>query len=84
MPKVGIYAVKVRILNEKNIFKGVAYLGSRPTFGGKQDFKTSWIIGNILKMFIKPKFITATNVVKPKITPNIWGIVFVIPKLNAE
>ena len=35
-------------------------------------------------MFINPKFTTATKVVNPKITPHICGIVFIIPKLNAE
>jgi len=45
LPKIGIYAVKVRILNEKNILKGVAYLGSRPTFGGKQIFLEINIFG---------------------------------------
>tara|TARA_B100000686_G_scaffold267855_1_gene283158 strand:+ start:1249 stop:2166 length:918 start_codon:yes stop_codon:yes gene_type:complete len=36
IPKPGIYAVKVSIENKKNISKGVAYLGSRPTFKGKE------------------------------------------------
>ena len=42
------------------------------------------MIGYSLKMFISPKFTTATSVVNPKITPHICGIVFIIPKLNAE
>ena len=37
-PKIGIYAVKVLIENKKKIYTGVAYLGSRPTFGGKEIF----------------------------------------------
>ena len=37
-PKMGIYAVKVLIGNKKKIYTGVAYLGSRPTFGGKEIF----------------------------------------------
>ena len=37
-PKTGIYAVKVKIGNEKQIYSGVSYLGSRPTFGGKKIF----------------------------------------------
>ena len=37
-PKIGIYAVKVLIGNKKKIYTGVAYLGSRPTFGGKEIF----------------------------------------------
>ena len=36
LPKAGIYAVKVLIENKKNILKGIAYLGSRPTFKGKE------------------------------------------------
>ena len=35
---MGIYAVKVLIGNKKKIYTGVAYLGSRPTFGGKEIF----------------------------------------------
>ena len=38
LPKSGIYAVKVLIGNKKKIYNGVAYLGSRPTFGGKKIF----------------------------------------------
>jgi len=37
-PKSGIYAVKVKIGHKKKIYGGVAYLGSRPTFGGKDIF----------------------------------------------
>ena len=35
-------------------------------------------------MCIRDRFTTATSVVNPKITPHICGIVFIIPKLNAE
>ena len=35
-------------------------------------------------MFIKPKLITASINVNPKITPNIKGIVFLNPWLNPE
>ena len=38
MPKLGIYAVKILIGNKKKVYNGVAYLGSRPTFGGKKIF----------------------------------------------
>jgi len=38
MPKIGIYAVKVLIGKKKKIFNGVAYLGYRPTFDGKEIF----------------------------------------------
>ena len=36
LPKIGIYTVKVLIENNKKIYNGVAYLGYRPTFGGKK------------------------------------------------
>ena len=38
LPKSGIYAVKILIGSSKKIYNGVAYLGSRPTFGGKKIF----------------------------------------------
>ena len=38
LPKIGIYAVKVRIGHNKKIYGGVAYLGRRPTFEGKEVF----------------------------------------------
>ena len=38
LPKIGIYVVKVLIENNKKTYSGVAYLGSRPTFGGKEVF----------------------------------------------
>tara|TARA_B100000029_G_C17524516_1_gene941168 strand:- start:205 stop:1143 length:939 start_codon:yes stop_codon:yes gene_type:complete len=36
LPRFGIYAVKVSIENSNKLYKGVAYLGSRPTFSGKE------------------------------------------------
>ena len=36
LPKSGIYAVKIKIGNKRKIYNGVAYLGSRPTFGGRK------------------------------------------------
>ena len=38
LPKSGIYAVKVIIENNKKIYHGVAYFGSRPTFQGNEIF----------------------------------------------
>ena len=38
LPRIGIYAVKVLIGNKRKIFNGIAYLGHRPTFGGKKIF----------------------------------------------
>ena len=45
LPKIGIYAVKILINNEKKIYGGAAYLGSRPTFGGKNIFLEINIFG---------------------------------------
>ena len=36
LPKIGIYTAKVLIGKNKITFNGVAYLGYRPTFGGKE------------------------------------------------
>ena len=38
LPKSGIYAVKILIGKNKKVYNGVAYLGFRPTFGGKKIF----------------------------------------------
>jgi len=45
LPKFGIYAVKVLIGNKNKIFNGIAYLGYRPTFGGKEIFLEVNIFG---------------------------------------
>ena len=45
LPKIGIYAVKVSIGNKKRKYGGVAYLGSRPTFGGKKIYLETNIFG---------------------------------------
>ena len=50
----GIYAVKISIGNKKKISKGVAYLGSRPTFDGKEIFLEINIFG-IKKSLYKKK-----------------------------
>mgnify|MGYP001365349001 CR=1 FL=1 len=44
LPKSGIYAVRVMIENTK-MYQGVAYLGSRPTFSGKEIFLEINIFG---------------------------------------
>jgi len=44
-PKIGIYAVKVMIENKIYIYNGVAYLGPRPTFKGKEIFLEINIFG---------------------------------------
>jgi len=53
-PKNGIYAVKVLIGKKKKIYGGVAYLGDRPTFGGKKIFLEINIFG-IKKNLYKKK-----------------------------
>ena len=54
LPKKGIYGVKVSLENNKNMSKGVAYLGSRPTFKGKEIFLEINIFG-IKKNLYKKK-----------------------------
>ena len=56
LPKLGIYAVKVLIGNKKKIYNGVAYLGRRPTFEGKEIFLETNIFG-IKKNLYKKKLI---------------------------
>ena len=60
LPKVGIYAVMVSIENSKKKYKGVAYLGSRPTYGGKEIFLETNIFGfnkNLYKKKLKVYFL---------------------------
>ena len=47
-------------------------------------FNTSWINGYNLKMLISPTIKEIIKAVKPKVTPSMWGIVFIIPKLKPE
>ena len=56
LPKIGIYAVKVSIGNDTKIFNGVAYLGYRPTFGGREIVLEVNIFG-IKKNLYKKKLI---------------------------
>ena len=60
LPKIGIYSVKVVIGNNKKMFDGIAYLGSRPTFGGKKIFLETNIFGikkNLYKKKLKVYFL---------------------------
>ena len=45
LPKPGIYAVKVSIGDKNKKYGGVSYLGTRPTFGGKETFLETNIFG---------------------------------------
>ena len=54
LPKIGIYSVKVSIDDKKKKYGGVAYLGSRPTFGGKEIFLEANIFG-VKKSLYKKK-----------------------------
>ena len=54
LPKLGIYSVKVSTGSRKNISQGVAYLGARPTFRGKEIFLEINIFG-IKKNLYKKK-----------------------------
>ena len=60
LPMSGIYAVKVSIENNKTISKGIAYLGTRPTFEGKEIFLEINIFnfkGNLYKKKLKIYFL---------------------------
>jgi len=60
LPKIGIYAVKVSIDSTKKKYGGVGYLGSRPTFGGKEIFLEVNIFGvkkNLYKKKIRIYFL---------------------------
>ena len=45
LPKAGIYSVKTLIGNKRKKYGSVAYLGSRPTFGGRKIFLETNIFG---------------------------------------
>ena len=54
LPRTGIYSVKVSIGDKKKKYGGVAYLGPRPTFGGKEIFLETNIFG-VKKSLYKKK-----------------------------
>ena len=54
LPRKGIYSVRVSIGYKKKIYGGVAYLGPRPTFGGKEIFLETNIFG-VKKSLYKKK-----------------------------
>ena len=60
LPRTGIYSVKVSIGNKKKKYGGVAYLGPRPTFGGKEIFLEANIFGvkkNLYKKKLRVYFL---------------------------
>jgi len=60
LPQIGIYAVKILIENKNKIYGGVAYLGSRPTFKGKDIFLEVNIFGfkkNLYKKKLRVYFL---------------------------
>ena len=60
LPKIGIYTVKVLIGKNKKIWNGIAYLGYRPTFGGKKIMLEVNIFGikkNLYKKGLKVYFL---------------------------
>jgi len=60
IPRAGIYAVKVLVGNESKLRNGVAYIGSRPTFKGKEVFLETNIFNfnkNLYKKKIKVYFL---------------------------
>ena len=57
---VGVYAVKVSIGDKKSTSRGIAYLGDRPTFKGKEIFLEINIFGikkNLYKKKLKVYFL---------------------------
>lgn len=60
LPMAGIYAVRLLIGNKKKLYSGVAYIGSRPTFKGKEVFLEIYIFGikkNLYKKKLRVYFI---------------------------
>ncbi|MDA9676763.1 riboflavin kinase, partial [bacterium] len=60
LPKIGIYAVKILIGKKNKKYNGVAYLGSRPTFGGNKVFLEVNIFGiqkNLYKKRLRVYFL---------------------------
>jgi len=60
LPRVGIYAVRISMENKKKLYSGVAYVGSRPTFEGKEVFLEIFIFGinkNLYKKKLRVYFI---------------------------
>ena len=60
LPKSGIYAVKLSIGSKKRLYPGVAYIGSRPTFEGKEVFLEIFIFGfkkNLYKKKLRVYFV---------------------------
>ena len=60
MPKAGIYAVRISIGSKKKLYPGVAYIGSRPTFEGKEVFLEIYIFGikkNLYKKKLRVYFV---------------------------
>ena len=60
LPRAGIYAVRLSIGNKKKLYNGVAYIGSRPTFKGKEVFLEIYIFGikkNLYKKKLRVYFI---------------------------
>ncbi len=60
LPKSGVYASKVIIGRQKKLYSAAAYLGSRPTFKGKEVLLEIYIFGirkNLYKKKLKVYFI---------------------------
>ena len=59
IPKIGVYSVKIKIKNSKKILNGIANLGFRPTFGGKElilEVNLFGFSGNLYKKTLKVYF----------------------------
>ena len=59
IPQAGIYSVKVFIDQEKKVYNGISYIGTRPTFGGKKIFLETYIFNfkkNLYQKILKVYF----------------------------
>ena len=65
LPKLGIYAVKISIGGENKKYGGVAYLGTRPTFGGKKIFLEINIFGINRNLYKKKLRVYFLNFLRP-------------------
>ena len=65
LPKAGIYAVRLSIANKKKIYSGVAYIGSRPTFEGKEIFLEIYIFGIKKNLYQKKLRIYFIKFIRP-------------------
>jgi riboflavin kinase/FMN adenylyltransferase len=65
LPRAGIYAVRISIGSKKKLYSGVAYIGSRPTFEGKEVFLEIYIFGIKKNLYQKKLRIYFIKFIRP-------------------